>query len=489
MPDIYSQLEGILANTYAPDGALRNKAELDLKAYLALPNSFNGFLGICEQAHISPSIKLAAVLTIKNNARNYWRAVEPLYTMSDDEKTSAKDVLMQLLMKETNNPLRALLAEVMKAVVEHEFPERWPTLVPTLVTNLQSSDRLTVYNSLIALRKLVKFFEYRDDREGLRKPLFDIMIAVFPTLQGLVSAIMQQNQIEVAMVFHQVMKIFWSCTMYRLPAPETSQACDVNFWFQFMSFVLEKPLPAPGAAGEPAGQPADEEGRKSWPWWRAKKWASRNMTHFIARYGNPKAAASENEQFAIYFRNNTAPTLLGPVMNCLATQARGEFITEVVHRQCLGFMQSAMEMSPTYKLIKGHMDFVLFQMILPTLALSESDVEVFNTDPVEFVRKVNSPMEDWLDPRVAAGNLLEVATRLRGKDVIPRLLEWMEQQLMAFNAEADLAKRDYKLKDAIIVAFATVFRVRIRILIAIMVPFCLYHCFCRFCCSYLLVGR
>jgi len=458
MADVYAQLEAILVNTYAQDRSARMKAEEDLKAFLQLSNSFNGFLGMCQLPTVDANVKMAAVLTLKNNARNFWQTKDPVFAMTDAEKTQAKSTLMQLLLAETHNPLRTLLAEVMKAVVEHEFPERWPELVPSLVVNLQSTDRLTIFNSLIALRKLVKFYEYRDVSE--RKPLHDIIIAVFPSLQGLLGAIMQQNEIEVAMVFHVTLKIFYSCTMYRLPGPETSAACDISFWFQFMSYVLEKQLPGPGEAGEPSGQPQSKEERKEWPWWKAKKWASRSIALFIARYGNPKYAAADNEQFATYFRNTTAPMLLGPVMNALAGQSSGSYITEEVHRQCLGFMNNAVEMSPTYKLVKAHLDFVLFSMIIPTLSLQDADLRSFENDPVEFVRKVNNPMEDWLDPRVAATNLLESLVRLRTKDTMPLLMEWLKSNLAVYDGEADPSKKDYKLKDAILVAMATIAKVR-----------------------------
>ncbi len=458
MSDIFVQLQTILVNTYNPDRALRRKAEDDLNAYLHLANSFNGFLGICSAPTVSDDVKKAAALTLKNNTRKYWQRVEPTLPITEAEKTVAKVGLLQMLMVETNSSLRKLLAEILKAIVEHEFPDRWPELVPTLVANLQSGNRLAVYNTLVVLRKLVKYFEYKDSEK--RAPLFSIMIDVFPTIQGLVHSILQQNNIEVAMVFHQTLKIFWSCTMYRLPAPETAASVDIQFWFQFMSFVLEKPLPAGNQPGEPSGQPERPEDRPAWPWWKAKKWASRIIAHFIKRYGNPKFSASENQAFSEYFRSTTSVALLGPVMNSLASVYRGEYTTEEVHRQCLGFMEAAVEMAPTYKLIKTHLNFVLFDVIMPTLALSEKDIELFKNDPVEFVRKVNNPMEDWLDPRVAAGNLLEALVRHRKKDALGRLLQWITEKLAVYDAELDRSKKDYRLKDSIMVAVSTISLVR-----------------------------
>lgn len=58
-----------------------------------------------------------------------------------------------------------------------------------------------------------------------------------------------------------------------------------------------------------------------------KKWASRIVSHFIQRYGNPRYAGSEYEAFANYFKSNIASGLLGPIMNCLALKSRGIYVT------------------------------------------------------------------------------------------------------------------------------------------------------------------
>ena len=103
-----------------------------------------------------------------------------------------------------------------------------------------------------------------------------------------------------------------------------------------------------------------------------------------------------------------AHVLLGPIMNTLASKARGEYLSDEVHRQCLQYMCSAIELSPTYKLMKPHLEVILSNMIFPCLCLTESDIELFTDDPTEFVRKINDVQEDWLDPRTAAINLLQV---------------------------------------------------------------------------------
>lgn len=136
------------------------------------------------------------------------------------------------------------------------------------------------------------------------------------------------------------------------------------------------------------------------------------MTHFIQRYGNPRYCSEEDKQFAEFFRSNTALVLLGPAMNNLMLKAQGAYLTDDVHRSCLTYLHNCAEMSPTYKLMKPHLEFILFQAIFPTLCMTSEEIELFNDDPQEFIRKVHNPISDWLSPMVAATNLLQVQLHL-----------------------------------------------------------------------------
>mmetsp|Transcript_3899 Transcript_3899/g.4034 ORF Transcript_3899/g.4034 Transcript_3899/m.4034 type:complete len:868 (+) Transcript_3899:3-2606(+) len=261
--------------------------------------------------------------------------------------------------------------------------------------------------------------------------------------------------LEAAHVMRLCLKIFWSATIYTLP---TVQGIDVNSWFQIIGHILQKNLPEASEGQEPAGQPLDLEARKVWPWWKLKKWAAKIISHFIQRYGNPRYAGSDVEVFANYFKSHIASGLLGPVMNSLALKANGVYVSEDVHRFSLAYVASCVEMSVTYKVLKPHMDFILFSVIFPTLCLSLEDISLFSSDPVEFVRKIHDPSEDWLDPRIAAVNLLQMLARYRQKDTLPRLLPFIEGVLLEYN-NTSVESRNYQKKDGILVAIATIFKI------------------------------
>ncbi len=83
---------------------------------------------------------------------------------------------------------------------------------------------------------------------------------------------------------------------------------------------------------------------------------------------------------------------------------------------------------------------------------------LFSEDPVEFVRKVHSPLEDWLSPQIAATNLLQMLARYRQKDTLPKMLPFINGILVEYN-NTPPESRDYRKKDGALVTIATLAKV------------------------------
>lgn len=140
-------------------------------------------------------------------------------------------------------------------------------MIPIIVTNIQNPDVLRVYNSLLALRKLAKRYEYKAKEE--RVPLNEMLQSTFPFLQQLMSMIINNNSLEAAAVMRICLKIFWSSTCYTLPYV---QGVDVNLWFQLIAQIVDKRIPEAAEGIEPLGQPTDLDERKVWPWWKVNNY-------------------------------------------------------------------------------------------------------------------------------------------------------------------------------------------------------------------------
>lgn len=151
------------------------------------------------------------------------------------------------------------------------------------------------------------------------------------------------------------------------------------------------------------------------------------------------------------------------VMLNLQWKAAGKFLTEDVHRQCLTYLVGCAEMSPTYKVIKPHMNFLLFDVIFPTLCLTTEDAGTFDSDPHEFIRKVQDPKNDWLSPTVAAINLLQMLARYRKADTLPVFLPFLQSILQEYEATPP-DRRDYLRKDGVLVALSALIKVTLTFL-------------------------
>ena len=420
-------------------------------------------------------VRQAAAIQLKNICRECWAErqhygaygevlqidyKEPL--LSEADKAAVKEGLIHAMLKENEKSLRDLMAETLHTVVIHDFPEKWPGLVPQLLQTIQQGVQediakhgLAVHNALLALRKVCKRYEYK--AKDQRGPLNEIVRASFPLLLPLGSELSQphQHSLEGAMMLKQILKIFWSSTQFYLPGDGAARPEDLQPWFEILTRALQKPLPEASTGLEPKNQPTDIEGRNAWPWWKVKKWSVQIMSRLFSRYGIPSYADDDSgKAFAVYFSTQVAPQFLGPVCETLNLRPSGQFCTDRVVHLSLTFVDLAVELASTYKLLKPHLEFLLFQVCFPTMCLTKEDVETFENDPVEFVHKQNSPLADFYDPRMSAITLVKDLVKHRGQDVTQNLLGRMTDILNRYNS-APAEQKNHIEKDGALLTFGS----------------------------------
>jgi len=448
--------------------------------FLNTVGSASVLLSLIAQADNFPrDLRLAAALVVKNNVKNFWKTEES-YTaaiangvtiktrrLSHEERQAAKSTLIQILLNETDNAMRKSIAETIKQITEYDPPESsWGELIPSLVEQIasmgSSPNPLRIYNSVVGLRQVLKRYQF--SRET-RRATFDSMIqVVFPQLQLLLQQLAGINSLEAASVIHVSLKIFYSAVTYTLPKVP---GVDVQFWINLLAAAMNKPLPEASENLEPLGQPVSIEEREQWPWWKIKKWATSISQHLFARYGDPKRCADENMEFARFFKSSASLQLLGPCMNLLQIKSQGGFITESVQRNCLAYVSTAVELSTTYKVLKPYMGFLVANVLMPSLSITEDEIQIFVEDPIEFVRKAHSPMEDFIDPAKQAQNLLQSLARYRPKDSMPFILETLHTSVRDYRAALAAAASGpppsqsyHRSMDGVIVAVACISKVR-----------------------------
>jgi len=436
-----------LQQSFSPDSNLRDPAEKLIKNLKYVQGSAVMLLQIAAEKQVQFEVRQAAAIHLKNLCKDSWdqkRSITGLILstvdgteqviLDDETKNHVRANVVDALLTETEKSIQDLMAESLHYIATHDYPDRWPNLLPTLLQTISQSENgtpqmLHIHNGLVALRKLCKRYEYKP--KEARGPLNQIADLSFPLLLPLAQRLLEDNSLEAALTLKLILKIFWSSTQFFLPHSaggssflSLSNPQIMQPWFDVLSNTLAKPL---------ADQPATLEERNAWPWWKAKKWSARIMSRLFARYGIPAYAEKEAKVFAQYFVQHVAPLFLGPVCETLNLRPSGQFCTDRVLYFCLTFVDHAIELAPTYKMLKPHLDFILFKVCFPSVCFTKEDIVLFDEDPHEFVHKQNSPMGEFYDPRLSAITVVDNLVKHRGQDVITGLLSFLNNILQNYS--------------------------------------------------------
>lgn len=82
----------------------------------------------------------------------------------------------------------------------------------------------------------------------------------------------------------------------------------------------------------------------------------------------------------------------------------------------------SVKLKTTWKLMKPHVPAIVGYFVFPMLCFSDDDAEMWEDDPVEYIRNKTDPMEDFKSPQHAAANLLMTLVRDR-PTAMPQVLE------------------------------------------------------------------
>ena len=128
-----------------------------------------------------------------------------------------RNSILLLLVAESDNSIRRIIADIVYSILQSDYIKgRWPGFLPTVLNNITTSqDPFKIYNSLLALRKIAKYFEFK--QQDVRSSLDDIVQTSFPILQSLMSSLVDNNDIVAAQIMRLCLKVFYSSTVYALP--------------------------------------------------------------------------------------------------------------------------------------------------------------------------------------------------------------------------------------------------------------------------------
>ncbi|KAE9604967.1 putative armadillo-like helical protein [Lupinus albus] len=320
----------ILQACLSPNPNERKVAEQSLNQFQYAPQHLLRLLQIIVDNNCDMGVRQVASIHFKNFIAKNWspHGSDAQQKISQSDKDVVRD---HILVFVTQAPplLRVQLGECLKTIIHSDYPEQWPHLLDWVKHNLQDQQ---VFGALFVLRILSRKYEFKSDEE--RTPVYRIVEETFPHLLNIFNKLVQivNPSPEVADLIKPICKIFWSSIYLEIPTLLLDQNI-FNTWMMLFLNVLERHVPL-------EGQPIDPELRKSWGWWKGKKWTVQILNRLYTRFGDLNLQNPENRAFAQMFQKHYAGKVLECHLNLLNVIRVGGYLPDRVINLVLQYLSN-----------------------------------------------------------------------------------------------------------------------------------------------------
>ncbi|KAL5702897.1 secondary alcohol dehydrogenase (SADH2) [Ranunculus cassubicifolius] len=431
----------VLQAALSPNPDERKSAEQSLNQFQFTPQHLVRLLQIIVDGNCDMAVRQVASIHFKNFVAKYWSPLEqdePQKILPSDKEMVREHILP--FVAQVPPLLRAQLGECLKTIIHADYPEQWPGLLQWVKLNLQDQQ---IYGSLFVLRILSRKYEFKSDEE--RTPVHLIVEETFPNLIVIFNKLVQivNPSLEVAELIKLVCKIFWSSIYLEIP----KQLFDPNVfnaWMILFLNILERPVPI-------EGQPADLEVRKTWGWWKVKKWTVHILNRLYTRFGDMKHQKPENKAFAQMYQKNYAGKILECHLNLLNIIRSGGYLPDRVTNLILQYLSNSVSKNSMYQLLQPRLNVLLFEIVFPLMCFNDNDQKLWEEDPHEYVRKGYDIIEDLYSPRTASMDFVSELVRKRGKENLQKFILFIVEIFKKYN-EAPVEYKPYRQKDGALLA-------------------------------------
>eukprot|EP00049_Salpingoeca_infusionum_P007297 m.118464 g.118464 ORF g.118464 m.118464 type:complete len:939 (-) comp13655_c0_seq2:4264-7080(-) len=405
--------------TFDPTKSVRKEAE----EFLQTQESSDGWaqlvLHMVTLETVDQSLRLAGAIYFKNFVKRQWNSEEP--TLSEGDRAFIKASVLELLIQ-TNDACQKQLSEAIAIIAKVDFPERWDELMPSLVQQLQTMDFHAIIGVLSATNPI--FWKYRytersDDLfreiiyvlEHLASPITTVFEQGVPALQAGPDA---ETAASILKCLDLVVQVFHSLNAQDLPAFFEDHMKE---WMTGFSGVLAFP-----ASGED-----DDEGQ-------AEQLKS-NVCQVLCLY-----ARKYDDDCGEYVGG-----FVEQIWQLLTTTG-SDFKFDQLVSNALSFLTVVASHS-AHKELFADPDTLkqIFEMvIIPNMILRDSDGEMFEDDPEEFIRR-DMEGSDAETRRRGANELIRGLCKYWEEKVTALCSDYVSTLLAAY--EADPAE-NWPQKDA-----------------------------------------
>jgi len=404
-------------------------AEAALKQEEKKPQFSLALLQIVASDVLPAKTRLAAALCFKNFIRLNWVDEDGNYKLPTDEVATIKQELVGLMISSPSN-IQTQLGEAISIIADSDFWQRWETLVPDLVSRLSVNDS-KVTNGVLEVAHSI-FVRWRPlfRSNELFEEINHVLSAFGEPFVRLLSSTDQQiesNKDSPAVLrgwfetMSLLIKIFYDLSCQDMPPVIESH-------LQPITALLQKYL----SYSNPALAGDDDEAT-------AVENVKADICEALQLYAN-----KYDDDFGVY----TEP-FIHTVWNLLSSTGP-EKKNDILVSKALQFL-TAVASTPRHAQNFNNeetLSQIIEKVVLPNVALRESDIEMFEDEPIEFIRR-DLEGSDTDSRRRAATDFLRKLLENFEMLVTKVVFKYIDHYLA-------LGKSDWKAKDTAIYLFLAI---------------------------------
>lgn len=360
-----------LTESLQTDAARRNQGEEFLRNVSSQPGFLILLLRLQEIKTVDTAIRLSAALYFKNFVRTQWSQVENVILISDTDRNNIKSVLVDLMLS-VESSISKTLAEALSIISETEFPHEWNTLLPQLVSKFGSQDWNVINGVLKTIHSILRRYRHSFRSEDvlgeikliltqLQQPFHDLFMI---TMQAINTNQTNQDALKTLFVTANLLcKIFYSLNIVDLP--EFFEDNMKVFMEAFRTFLNFQTTFAPLLEGNKDDSPGILH--------KIQANVCANLNLYIEKY---------EEEFAPFL-----PVFVQDIWTLLSKTSNEPKVDRLVYSM-ITFLTSVAR-SVHHSLFAG--EDILKQIcnfvVIPNMQLRESDIEIFEDNPAEYIRR------------------------------------------------------------------------------------------------------
>uniref|UniRef100_A0A8C9ZZL1 Importin 7 n=1 Tax=Sander lucioperca TaxID=283035 RepID=A0A8C9ZZL1_SANLU len=391
------------------------------------------------RCHSLRAIELPSVIYLKNMITQHWNDGDgsgtetPVNNIPDEDRQFIRDNIVEAIIHSPER-IRVQLTTCIHHMIKHDYPGKWTTIVDKIGFYLQSDNSAGWLGILLCLYQLVKNYEYKKPEE--RQPLVAAMHIFMPMLKERFIQLLPDHSSDSVLIQKQIFKILYALFQYNLPL-ELINRQNLTEWMEILKTVVDRDVP-------PETMQIDEDERPELPWWKCKKWALHILARLFERYGSPGNTTKEYAEFAELFLKEYAVPAQQVLLKVLYQYKEKQYVAPRVLQQTLNYINQGIAHSwslcsnniLTLYLLTRHTSS---DVVFPLMCYTDSDEELWQEDPYEYIRMKFDVFEDFISPTTAAQTLLFTACNKR-KEVLQKTMGFCYQILT--DPASDPRKKD-----------------------------------------------